>query len=797
MATAPTIKELSRHPEWEGVRNPKTPAGVFADWLDEHDRPDLAILARTHKDRDERGRTYHPEDGMDGFTVPRRSGKEDFHSPDIDPVWGVGLYDAVVQHSDSGPVRSRYAPHITTVIGASVPDAWNRVLESPLTREQFRQFLVHAHRTGLYDTKTLKKWAAHGIFHGWIDPDGKGGDKVKLARHTDVYRGPEFWAFLANHARTGDATNRGAFADWLEERGDPRALIVRHHVEPDEHGYYHHPDEVHPDGWNVPWYDTYGHLPSPEGFRINAHSLVKGGHATVRTADGASEYRPAVMWQMHVPRTKFTPGLSSRGHTTVFHAPLTMEQAERFVSMIPKAARPKWAAWLAALHKYRKGNAIVGHGDERPERLARSRAEYVDVIRKAKRYRWALIGKLRTNPTNREYREKLAAFLDKFPGVTGDAEHDKHLSRLIRLSNSNIMEALITQPENHHLTGKRDNRSDHTPEWEAFQKEYMNGPGWLTEEDRVAVRAAMKNGGDMRKLAEAVPPYHPAYDAVQKAAARENGTGAHRWVINTPVMPGTPRRQVGAGGPRPIGNYHHPDEHPNAEEAALHGIMGVMHQYVDNSRVRVRLARKQPEPQQSLAGATAERTSQQTAARAQLARQVLKEAGLTPSAVRQVLAHEGKAGLKAAILQMIAKHVHPARTRYAAAWYGLLSGERRLTVFHPHPKGEDLVHVITSPAASDQVAGYMQQAGVPRFVIDPDGGGGTRAYVFDQKGQMGETMKRLAGGLNGSHTAIRGFGYRLGAGEGSDADTGAAGGAAARQSYRDTIRSYERSAGIP
>lgn len=197
---------------------------------------------------------------------------------------------------------------------------------------------------------------------------------------------------------------------------------------------------------------------------------------------------------------------------------------------------------------------------------------------------------------------------------------------------------------------------------------------------------------------------------------------------------------------------------------------------------KTRLARTQPHD--SLATAVAESGGEKQKQLADLARQIFKEAGLSPASVRQVYTNEGAKGIRSSLVSIISKHVHPARTRYAAAWYGLLSGEPKLTVFHPHDKGEDTLHIITSPVPNDVMSGYLQRSGLKSYSTEDTPVSGSRAYIYTPAGS--ELPAGLPEGLHASHTALRGFGYKLGSGTGSDAD--------ARANYRDTIRQYEATA---
>lgn len=183
------------------------------------------------------------------------------------------------------------------------------------------------------------------------------------------------------------------------------------------------------------------------------------------------------------------------------------------------------------------------------------------------------------------------------------------------------------------------------------------------------------------------------------------------------------------------------------------------------------------------AAAIRDRNSENSVKRSEVARQILKEAGLNPSTVREAIEHEGDRAVASAV-QVIRKNADPAHVRYAAAWYGLLSQSPAVTVFHPTRTGEDTLHVISSPHASDHVIAYLKRAGVLKFTTESHGAG-TRAYIFDPGSQL--PGSQLASGLNASHSPVRGVGFKLGDRAGSSADS--------RAAYRDAITQFERAAG--
>lgn len=165
-----------------------------------------------------------------------------------------------------------------------------------------------------------------------------------------------------------------------------------------------------------------------------------------------------------------------------------------------------------------------------------------------------------------------------------------------------------------------------------------------------------------------------------------------------------------------------------------------------------------------------------------VARAVLKEAGL-PALVRAVMTRDSNQGVRAAVSAVL-KDANPKLARYAAAWMGLLTGERKMTVFHPGD-GQDILHVIDSPHPPEHVGDYLSKAGVPQFSMEK-AGRGTRAYVVSPMDLI--DVKTAANGLGGSHQSLRGTAHRLGSSEDSDAS--------ARAAFRQVIDDTQREAGL-
>lgn len=216
-----------------------------------------------------------------------------------------------------------------------------------------------------------------------------------------------------------------------------------------------------------------------------------------------------------------------------------------------------------------------------------------------------------------------------------------------------------------------------------------------------------------------------------------------------------------------------PENHREQIVDAVHAIVGPQ-----------RLARVTPEQRRGLGNAVGTLNTDNHAGREDIAKQVMREAGLRAS-VRPAIAATG-ADTRPAHVIAVHGATSPEHVAYAAAWYGLLSGERGLRVFHPGD-GNDTLHVIEAPIPADHAVSYMQKAGIPSFSVERQGNG-SRIFA-----QHNGDLSHLARGLNARHTTIAGSVSRLGSGESTGA--GADAGSAARADYRSTIRAAEASTG--
>ena len=141
--------------------------------------------------------------------------------------------------------------------------------------------------------------------------------------------------------------------------------------------------------------------------------------------------------------------------------------------------------------------------------------------------------------------------------------------------------------------------------------------------------------------------------------------------------------------------------------------------------------------------------------RLELAKRVLSEAGLK-GIVRSVLAHS-KGGAKPSVSAVLGEAVNPKLAHYTAAWMGLLTQAKNMTVFHPG-EGEDTLHVIDSPYPAAHVGEYLLKSGVPAFSTEHKGTG-SRAFVINPMDLI--DVEHAARGLGGTVQSIRGTAVRM------------------------------------
>jgi hypothetical protein len=179
------------------------------------------------------------------------------------------------------------------------------------------------------------------------------------------------------------------------------------------------------------------------------------------------------------------------------------------------------------------------------------------------------------------------------------------------------------------------------------------------------------------------------------------------------------------------------------------------------------------------ASGVSEKLSSNHEARVSLAKRILSETGLMPATVRSVLSHTDERGVRPGVLAAIHKPVPDDLLHYAASWLGMMTGEKRLTTFKPGT-GSDSLHIITSPAKSQDVGEYLRRLGA-HFSLDSSGAG-TRALLVNPT----INTNAAARGLSGTVKTLDGTATRLGSGDDSDA----------RARYRHTISKAEQSAGV-
>ncbi len=201
------------------------------------------------------------------------------------------------------------------------------------------------------------------------------------------------------------------------------------------------------------------------------------------------------------------------------------------------------------------------------------------------------------------------------------------------------------------------------------------------------------------------------------------------------------------------------------------------HRWVDKNTTKTPLKLARPGAKSVV------RDSAQNKARVGVARRILTEAGLTPSRVVAAL-HHSPAGVRSSTVQFV-PHSDPETVRYAAAWYGLLAGEPKVTTFFPHSGGGDELHVLTTRQPAARTADAMKQMGVGTFTTH-----GPRTYVVNPSPDEAALLAAHARRTNARHSVIPGYAYPVGGGEGAAADAGS------RSSYRSVIRDYE-AAGKP
>lgn len=174
-------------------------------------------------------------------------------------------------------------------------------------------------------------------------------------KHLDIKKYPEFWHFInavsqASDGNTVDRGAAGAFADWLQERGDSRHVLVRNAVVHFPHtpfGYLD-PAYIHPhlppslsDGIN-----TLRSVAAEDHSSLPLYSHIDNTHSDVRLCKhtnqdetGATHDAPTLVWRLHVPRTKSFDGTP---WTMSLTAPVSREQLDEHIAGLRPLNRKRW-----------------------------------------------------------------------------------------------------------------------------------------------------------------------------------------------------------------------------------------------------------------------------------------------------------------------------------------------------------------------------------------------------------------------------------------------------------------------
>lgn len=397
----------------------------------------------------------------------------------------------------------------------------------------------------------------------WLSQDG-----LAFARH------------LA--ANPQDRAAHGAFADYLEEHGDPLHAVVRR--SPAYHAWYNDNKR-----WNEAGQHPLGDGESYNGYIVRSHSLDNPSrdnraisvHHKVIGSKKQEGGRYSVLGINH-----WFPGSAGTANRARFVAPVTKEELKAIVMfhrVQEQGGMTGGTRGRMSAYKARTSPGVGEHSGIRDGTLDLGRREDLDAkVAQAKAYRQAILGKLAANPHDREVRDKLATFLEKLPGVTGDHEHDTHLAKLLRLHTLEV--------EMGHGTDAGAKKGEDLHKFRSF---YQGSRGWLTDQEADGIRrlvdhttaggpvyggafAGQKTRAEMAhfldKLSHIVPPYHPAYTDVKEQAVRERdpkNTSATRTpaFISSSILPHYGHQYGSYVGGRAMAEMH-----PTPEDALLYSI---------------------------------------------------------------------------------------------------------------------------------------------------------------------------------------------------------------------------------
>jgi hypothetical protein len=178
----------------------------------------------------------------------------------------------------------------------------------------------------------------------------------------------------------------------------------------------------------------------------------------------------------------------------------------------------------------------------------------------------------------------------------------------------------------------------------------------------------------------------------------------------------------------------------------------------------------------SIGTAVNELLSNRQRVRRAIAQKIAQEAGLT------VLGMSDAASLlprpRASVVQQIGHDDYDTAT-YAAAWYGMLAREPRLTVFH-EGQGNDFLHVTKSPLSVSQILDAAAKAGLPGVTVSPDG----VVHSYNPGGNLSRKIVGFHKMIRASRPeTIKGTGHQIGARTGTESQ--------ARREYREIIKKFQ------
>lgn len=673
--------------------------------------------------------------------------------------------------------------------------------------------------------------------------------KVKLARPKKAQPHPEEQGFtgtiwkqwqawrkhLADNERRGrpdvyegappimDDNARLAFADWLAERGDPREPVVRGHKEK---------TLVHSGGRVVPS-NIRDFRPHPmseygaSGYDHAPHSHSPGGALAVATGhvwDFAKDlihpgdtyesftpydrvgpkHLPSVVWR-HAGVTTSRSGSDVqprfREHPVMFHAPVTVEQYMQIADTMEPKKRAEW-------HAFAKHHGWV---KDSPVKLARLTASAPrpkptwggDIIHHHVLTDEAgkTVAHVAIHPRN-EGKHLRVEWIGRSPmGEYHDYEKDPNtLGR--EAMRTALRSVLVHYPNAEFISGKRISGARTGTEQEGesvvvpinrlkLSRPEANPEGWRNGGHGYWIDPE-GNDHHVGNLTHSqwFAARHPEHGPIAALDDKLGGNPEHNWPAGWHHVSVSGNKAYAAG----FGPLMRDQKEKLGLIAIRHRAREAEHTDQSSGTVRpVKLARATAAVT-GLGAANRQEGSDNHAKRLELARAVLREAGLRGK-VASVLAH-GASGSRPSVAVTLAHTSGDQHALYAAAWIGLMTQQPSVTVFHPG-EGEDTLHVVQSPHPVAHVSDYLRKIGVRQFVTEPSGTG-TKAYMINPD----QDHALITRGLDGSHSSYDGRADRIGAGSGAgpaagggSAGTSTADAAAARAGYRTVIRDAERAAG--